>query len=294
MNLIQRFFGRRGPRDASSPPELVAAPAEGATSLQILFDGRLPSDPGAIQACLCRYHHTMSAATADLSPEARKDGNLLGLVGWGSHVVRLVGISAPMPPDVVDSCVGPSHYPQALKARARSHASHLLLYYSGKVPSTLDQYVALAAVGGAMSHFGASVILNEAAHTSFPADALSGTDIEGDTLSLLKTLPLPILYCGFVKYDVQGVEGVWMRTHGAHLFQLPDLALHASGHHEGQQYFDLVTTILSYMLESGARIEAGHTMDVGPTLLRFRAPTAFEPALQGPHPVLVLEPTQKR
>lgn len=293
MNLIKRFFGRTGPRDANSPVELVAAPNETGVSLQILFDGLLPSDSAPIQARLRRYHRSMSRAVVEFSPGASRDGNLLGMAGWGPHVVRLVGIGAPMPPDVVELCVAAAHYPQPLKTRARSNSSHLILYYNGRAPLVLDQYVALAGLCGCLADFGASVVLNESAHTSFPADALSERNTHGDMVTLLTTLPLPILYCGFVKYEVTGVEGVWMRTHGAHIFGLPDLAVHAQDHSEGQEHFDLLTTILNYMRESGARIEPGHTMEVGPTHLRFRAATPFEPALQGPHPLLVLEVTER-
>src|SRR5262249_12611300 len=137
----------------------------------------------------------------------------------------------------------------------------------------------------------AIVVANETGHTSFPAAALSGSsDVEGDRLELLRTLPLPILYCGFVKYDVEGVDGTWMRTYGAGVLGLPDLAMLTAGHHEGQQTFNLIDRLFRYLLDSGATFAVGHTMQAGPDLfLRLRAPREDEGWLQGPGEVLVLE-----
>ena len=39
-------------------------------------------------------------------------------------------------------------------------------------------------------------------------------------LELLRSFPLLHLFCGFVKYEVEGDDGVWMRTYGAHEFEL--------------------------------------------------------------------------
>lgn len=294
MNLLSRFFGRTGPRSADAPAGITAATSEGGVSLQVLFDGALPSKASALQDCLRRYHASLSKAQVEMSQETGPDGNLFGLAGWGKHVVRLVGFSVPMPTEPVETCVAPAHYPQALKARARSHASHLLMYYAGHETAVIEQYVSLAAVGGALSGLGASVILNEAGHTSFPAAALAASD-DGDILELLRTLPLPILYCGLVKYEVQGIDGVWMRTHGAQLLGLPNFAVHADGHHQGQEQFDRLTTILTYLNESKAHVGAGHTMEIGPNdLIRLRAATPFEPFLQDENPLLVIDRIERR
>jgi hypothetical protein len=134
------------------------------------------------------------------------------------------------------------------------------------------------------------VILNEAAHTSFPAAALSGSDVDGDIIELLRTLPLAILYCGFVKYEVDGTSGVWMRTYGAHLLGLPDFAAYASGHDEGQRYFAIFENIFAYLRNSGAVLAAGHTMQVGEhEYLRCRERTEDEYFLESDGELLIAE-----
>lgn len=216
---------------------------------------------------------------------------MLGMVGWGKHVIQLVGFDVPYPANALEACVAPSHYPQELKQRARSHKAHVILYYAGWESSAFEQYVALAATAGVLAQLGAIVVLNESGHTSFPAAALSGSDSEsGDIMELLRALPLSILYCGFVKLEVEGIPGVWMRTYGASLLKLPDFAAHAIGHEEGQRYFDIFENIFGYLRESGARLAAGHTMQVDEEeYLRFRAPSEEEGFLQSDAPLLVVE-----
>jgi len=174
--------------------------------------------------------------------------------------------------------------------QARAHRAHALLYYAGRATDALEQYLALAVVAGVLGREGGVVVLNESAHTSFPAGALDPGAVEGDWLEVLRSLPLLLLYAGFVKYTIQGVPGVWMRTYGCHLLGLPDLASHAEGHQQGQETFELFDNILGYLRESGARFAVGHTMQVGPeTFLRVRAARAEEGFLESAGELFVLE-----
>jgi hypothetical protein len=99
-----------------------------------------------------------------------------------------------------------------------------------------------------------------------------------------------LLFCGFVKLEVEGSQGVWMRTYGAPLMQLPDLAAHARGHEQGQRYFDLFETIFDYLRTSGCRLAQGDTMQIADKeYLRFRTPSADESFLTGSGDLLVAD-----
>lgn len=289
MSIFTRFFGDRQPDDA--PDALVAVRREGdVPTLQVLFTGSLRPDPTALTAALRAHHPTLAAGTCEIAEGLNEEGEgkLFGLAGWGPHVLKLVGFDLPMPSGPVEACLQPSHYSAELKDQARAHRSHLLLWYAGEETEVVEQFVALAAFAGVLAQFGASVVLNETAHTSFPAAALAGAGIDGDILEELRTLPLPVLYCGFVKYNIPNDHHVWMRTHGASVLGLPDLASYTNGHHEGERYFSMFDSILRYMLNSGRLLAAGHTMQLGPSdYLRCRAPRAEEP--WGADEVLVLE-----
>jgi hypothetical protein len=290
MSMFSRFFGKKDEAEDFAS-RLVANPQlENPLSLQILFSAGPALNPEQLAEALRTYHPSMARARCELDERLNQEGKVFGLAGWGKHVIQFVGFDVPMPAAAVEACVAPSHYPEPLKARARAHTGHVILYYAGYDPSPLEQYVALAAVAGVLSRFGAIVVLNESAHTSLPAAVLSGAEVEGDTWELLRALPLPVLYCGFVKYNVEGVAGVWMRTYGAHQLGLPDLAILATSHQEGQKFFDLFDNILGYLRESGSVLAAGHTMEAGEDVyLRFREPTPAEPFLESQGELLVAE-----
>jgi hypothetical protein len=291
MSLFSRFLGKPNAGAASGGP-LVANPAiQHPLSLQVLFPEPVPLEADRLREALRSYDRSMSRARCELDPALSREGKTLGLVGWGKHVIRCAGFDAPMPPEAVEACLAPSHYPQELKARARAHRAHVILYYSGYDASPFEQYVALAATAGALAKLGALVVLNEAGHTSFPAAALSGVDTGGGMVELLREFPLAMLFCGFVKCEVQEIPGVWMRTYGAPLLGLPDLAAHATGHDEGQRYFDMFENIFSYLRESGARLAPGHTLQIDQSqFLRFRSPQADEAFLDSEGQLLVIEP----
>ena len=290
MSVFSRFFGKSD-ADDSGDGQLVANPKiEHPLSLQVLFPEPCPLAPDRLADAFRAYHPSMSRVRCEIDPTLNREGKVFGMVGWGKHVVRCIGFDLPMPAEAVEACIGPSHYPQELKLRARAHRAHVILYYAGYEPSPVEQYVALAATTGVMARLGAIVVLNQSGHTSFPASALSGVDSDGDIMDLLRTLPLPILYCGFVKHEVEGTAGVWMRTYGAPLLGLPDFAAHAAGHHEGHRYFDMFDNVFGYLRESGAHLAAGHTMQIGQEeYLRVRHPTDEESFLESEGELLVAE-----
>ena len=286
MSIFSRFFGRN--EESADSAALLANPdIAQPLSLQVLFAEPLAITEAALADALCAYHPTMAKARAEIAPDMPE---FLGMAGWGKHVVRLVGFNAPYPKDALEACVAPSHYPAAMKEEVRAHASHIILYYAGFETDPLEQYVALAAVAGALTGFKALAVLNEHAHTSLPAGVFAAESLGEETMDLLRTLPLNMLYCGFVKYEVEGVQGVWMRTYGGDAFGLPDFAALAAGHDEGEVYSTTFNNIMSYMLESGAELAAGHTMQIGEdAYMKLREPAKEEYFLDGPAQVLVAE-----
>ncbi len=289
MSIFSRFFGKREPDDASD--DMVAElQADDCPALQVVFADNLQLDSEAVMEAMRAYHPSMTEARCEVAEELNEEGKIFGLAGWGKHVIKIVGFDLPMPQDTVEFCVAPSHYGESLKEQARAHKSHLLLWYGGQEESVVEQFVALAAFAGVLEQFGAIVVLNENARTSFPAAALSGNVVEGDIWEQLRTLPLPVLYCGFVKFHDPKDTRVWVRTYGAYVLGLPDFAAHTNGPHEGQRYFDMFDSILRYMLNTGKRLAAGHTMQIGAEdYLRCRAAKKNEPWLESKGEMLVVE-----
>lgn len=284
---------RRPPEDDRSDGPLVLNPAveRPLKGLQLLFPGRLRDlglSASRISRGLRAYHPWLSSARCELNT-ADRDAPF-GLAGWDDHVVKIVCFSHPLDSDIVERCVRPAHYAAELRQLARRHRSHVLLYYAGYHRSALEQYVALGTLAGVLGACGAVIVLNENAQTSVPADVLTAAQYLGDRLELLRALPLPTLYMGFVKAEVAGWRGVWMRTHAGALMGLPDLALLAEDHQQGALVFDLFTSVLNYLLTSGETCRVGDTMQVGSErFFRLRAPAPEETFLVQEAELLVLE-----
>lgn len=297
MELTERFFGKGTPTPGGPPvanPRLQDGPA-----FAVLFPAAPRLQAEALTQALREYAPELATATAELSPApangpapSNDPPPFLGLIGWDRHVVKLVGFSAPMPATVVRRCVQPAHYEPAIKEEAYDHHGHVLLFYAGYESDVLEQHVALAAVAGTLARFGGLVVVNETGGTSVPAAALLPHEEDaGDTLHALRTLPLPFLFVGFVKLEVEDVPGVWMRTYGCHVFGLPDLALHAGGHHQGSSTFHLFANMLAYLRETGRSFAPGDTAAVDDEVyLRFRSPRPDEWFLDSPGSLLVAEP----
>jgi hypothetical protein len=290
MSLFDRFFGKRADADASREP-LVANPAiEETLGLQVLLPEARPLDATQLTRTLRALDGSLADARCEIDDELSREGKLFGLLGWGKHVIRLVGFDAAMPATAVETCVAPAHYAADLKERARAHRAHIILYYGGYETSPLERYVALAAAAAVCGQQGGLVVVNESARTSLPMTLLNDIAASGKAIDMLRDLPLPYLYCGFVKHLVEDVPGTWMRTYGAKQLGLPDLAAHAKGHHEAQRYFDMFDSVFRYVLSSGVRLARGHTMQIGAhEYMRARAPKLSESFLVPSGELFVLE-----
>lgn len=294
-DLLDRFFGKGVPR-LGGPP--VANPRlADPIGLQLLFDDVFALDANEVTLALRDYHPDMAEATAELFYVPPKPGapadepSIMGLLAWERHVVKLVGFTSPMPADAVKACVQPAHFDAQFKKLAYEHKSHVMLYYAGYELDPLEQYVALAAAAGSLAYFGASFVLNETARTAIPAAVLHPHEEDaGDMFGALRGFPLPLLYCGLVKMEVEGEPGVWMRTYGAHRFGLPDLAYRAAGHNETPFCFELFGNLLSYLRTSGKHFAPDDTIRIADdAYLRLRARTTNEWYLESEGEMLVAD-----
>ena len=288
MSILSRFFGEKG---STSETSLVAnEKIESSLSLQVIFSGGLDLNAAELQKQFRTYHNSLKDAHIEIDEECNKQGTPLGLIGWGEHVVKVVGFDQPMPGEVLEGSVAPSHYDEALKVQARAHKSHLLLYYQGYDNNPINQYASMALIGGFLSSVGAIVVVNESARTSLPASALNGNATKEDIVSLLENFPLTALYCGFVKYEVEAVDGVWLRTYGCSLLGQPDFASLIEDHSGSEEVFDIFNNVISYLMSSGARFVAGNTMQVGEDLfMRLRLAGSEEYFLESEGELFVAE-----
>jgi hypothetical protein len=214
----------------------------------------------------------------------------LGLFAWGRHVVKFVGFTEPMPADAVKACVQPAHFAANFKQLAYEHKSHAMLYYAGYERDPLEQYAALAAAAACVAWFGGSFVLNEAARTAIPAPVLHPHEEDaGDMLAALRGLPLLLIYCGFVYFEVEGEAGLWARTYGCHRLGLPDFA--ARTERAGVEFtFQAFNHMLAYLRETGKEFGPGSRMQLADdAFFRLRARTPEEWYLESEGEMLVAE-----
>jgi hypothetical protein len=288
MDLRDRFFGKGTPEPGGLPVANIAWPNP--PSFQLLFPCSLEIDPAALTGAIRDYHPELAQATAELiripAPPPLPEGTggppaLVGLVGWGPHVIKVVGFEAPMPASVLDRTVKVSHYAPEYKEAAYRHVAHVRLHYAGYEGNVLEQFVALAATAAALAQFGATVTLNENAHTSIPAAALLPHEEDaGDTLRSMRSLPIPLIYAGMVVIEPEG-EGIWVRTYGCSAFSLPDLVIRPLADDQGPAIFHLFSNVLAHMRETGQTFLPGDIVQAGDGLsLRVREPAPHEWFLQ--------------
>jgi len=228
---VSRILGKKeqSSKEPAASGMVVNPDIESALSLQVLFAEAFALSANELEEKFKTYQPGLSGVQVEFDSKLEQDTSLLGLFGWGEHVIQMIGFTGPMPAESVELCVAPSHYDQNLKTAARNHRSHILLFYKGYNPDPVVQYASMALVAGFLSNYGAIVVANEGARTSFPAHSLLVNKSDGDAIELLASLPLPILYCGFVKYEVEGVNGVWMRTYGAPVLGYAAASAHGRG-----------------------------------------------------------------
>jgi hypothetical protein len=257
------------------------------TSLQVLFAVPFDLDEADFIRQLRAYDKSLSAATLSLVNAG--EGSWLGDVTWGTHAVQIVTFGFPMPKEPVEACVQPSHYDAETKAQARAHKAHSLLFYRGQSQNVSEQYLALALVAGALCGEGGIAVLNESALTSLPSRLFTGEN-GLSRLELFRTLPPLMLFAGFVKYELEGQPGVWMRTHGLREWDLPDLATHVESHGQGSQIFEIFSDVASYMIAKGPILCAGHTMQIGEDIyMKLRDPGLDEAPMGQIGEVLIAE-----
>ena len=270
-----------------SKPEVPAAESEAKTSLQLLFASPLQLETETLTRSIRAYDSSLRAAKVTITGGEEA---ALGEVSWQGHAVQIVVLGAPMPAPVVEICVAPAPYDESTKALARAHGSHALLFYRGQSQNVLEQYVALALVASVLCGEGAIAVLNEIAHASMPASVFVDEAIGPKRAEFLRTLPPLYLYAGFVKYEIENASGVWMRTHGLELWDLPDLATNVESHARGQEIFEIFSNVAAYMMDKGPVLSPGHSMQIGEELyMKLREPGIDEAPLQSENALLIAE-----
>ena len=288
MGIFSRFFGKKTESKQMDNSIVPNPDIENAISVSIVFSGALNINNDELLAKLKSINPTIKDIRYE-TPFGQLEEGMCILVSWGKHVIRVFGLNAPYPKAVLETCVAPASYSQEIKQQVYESDSHLLLYYVGYEQNVLEQYLALTRLAVCFEQFNALAVINEDAHTSLPVNFINSLASEKDGLTTLGEC-LPLLFCGFVKYEIENIKGIWMRTYGANKFGLPNFAALANSYEESEYYFDMFSNILNYLRQSQATMNPGDTMEMGDNrMMSLRAPQDEEYFLKDQGDLLVIE-----
>ena len=288
MGIFSRFFGKKTESKQMDNSIVPNPDIENAVSLSVVFSGALNINNDELLAKLKSINPIIKDIRYE-TPFGKLEEGMSILVSWGKHVIRIVGLNAPYPKAVLEACVTPASYSQEIKQQVYESDSHLLLYYVGYEQDVLEQYLALTRLAAGFEQFNALAVINEDAHTSLPVNFINSLASEKDGLTTLGEC-LPLLFCGFVKYEIENIKGIWMRTYGANKFGLPNFAALANSYEESEYYFDMFNNILNYLRQSQATMNPGDTMEMGDNrMMSLRAPQDDEYFLKDQGDLLVIE-----
>ncbi|OCG05961.1 DUF4261 domain-containing protein [Gilliamella apis] len=288
MGIFSRFFCKKTESKQMDNSIVPNPDIENAVSLSVVFSGALNINNDELLAKLKSINPIIKDIRYE-TPFGKLEEGMSILVSWGKHVIRIVGLNAPYPKAVLEACVTPASYSQEIKQQVYESDSHLLLYYVGYEQDVLEQYLALTRLVACFEQFNALAVINEDAHTSLPVNFIHSLASEKDGLSTLGEC-LPLLFCGFVKYEIENIKGIWMRTYGANKFGLPNFAALANSYEESEYYFDMFSNILNYLRQSQATMNPGDTMEMGDNrMMSLRAPQDDEYFLKDQGDLLVIE-----
>ena len=288
MGIFSRFFGKKTESKQMDNSIVPNPDIENAVSVSIVFSGALNINNDELLAKLKSIDPTIKDIRYE-TPFGQLEEGMCILVSWGKHVIRVFGLNAPYPKAVLETCVAPASYSQEIKQQVYESDSHLLLYYVGYEQNVLEQYLALTRLAVCFEQFNALAVINEDAHTSLPVNFINSLASEKDGLTTLGEC-LPLLFCGFVKYEIENIKGIWMRTYGANKFGLPNFAALANSYEESEYYFDMFSNILNYLRQSQAIMNPGDTMEMGDNrMMSLRAPQDDEYFLKDQGDLLVIE-----
>lgn len=205
---------------------------------------------------------------------AEEDRLLLMLeMKWRKNLIRIFQVDSPLPDSVLQNCLAQAQYSTELKHQFITHESHLMMSYLTSELSVREQYVMLAAIIWALSSKGAVGIINEDALSSFPLVPMPPNS-EMDRLEMIRTLPLPLLFCGLITFQLEGTEIIWSRTLGAKKFGVPNIAVNLNGNDINA--FDLFSELLAYSIDTPKVFHIGDTVEYGSYKFLVRGPYADE------------------
>jgi hypothetical protein len=243
-------------------------------------------DTETVSDIIREVDNTSENENIDVTWEYQEALKCLGQVKIGPHIIRVAGLSNPLPQEVVDCTIYPSPWDAQIKAAMRQHHSHLSLVHIGNHHDPVEKMIALYRTARAFINEDLLGVLNENAWTAHPpGDFLTPERIQ----SYREEIPFH-LWVGNVKFYVNEAD-YWLVTKGHHIFDVPDLAYYVTPKDNVDEILDHFINIFYYIYEKDVFVTAGDTLEISDSdmFLKFSEVPEGADFLMGPSGTLVIE-----
>ncbi len=265
-------------------------------SLQILFEKLPQFGERELNETAANVSHSSPPFRYQLPKDTSVRGE--GLAATDAHKIKLEFCDRPL--DGQDLAQINAHIrlvPDAAAAIKR-HGAYIDLSVDANQEKPLEAYQLLTFLACMIALRGGLVIANINGFTSFNAQQLLQLLGDEDWKDAIENMPPLFLFSGPVVHEFDDNPFLWMRSYGNHLLNIPDLGTIIPGEIV-QEYVPMTLqvfdNIMTYMIESGNKVEPGHTMETDSVIIRVldQPAEADEFFYQSPSGMLRIEYTPR-
>lgn len=239
-------------------------------SLQILFKQLPKFSAQELNEIAAHVSHRSPAFTYQLPSDTSVDGH--GLVATGDYKIKLEFCNRKLSDKQLAQISAHVRLVPDTDENINLHNAYVEISVEPDQPKPLEAYQILTFLAFLLSRPDGLVIANVNGFTSFNSAGLQQIMADEDWMDAIENMPPLFLYSGPVIHEFDGNELLWMRSYGNHLFGIPDLGTVFSNHIV-QQYVPMTLTvfdnIMTYMIETGSKVEPGHTMESESVMIAF-------------------------
>ncbi|MCS7073961.1 MAG: hypothetical protein NZ108_05800 [Bacteroidia bacterium] len=270
MNLFEKFFLNKASFTESNLPVITLLYEK----LPILNKDQLKTVLASIEPS------QQTQPTVEIEKDFNDGGVLLAEVSFGEHRIEVIGIQAPVPKDVVERCVLPSHWAADIKELIQSHRGNVVLCYAGSDLDPVEQYLALYKVAAGLYNDNLVGVLNEAAWSCHPAPIIPKL-VSDELIQVCRDSPPLIFWTGFFITETE--EGFWFFTKGYHLFGLRELVFFSEQPEDVPSVMQLFNELFYYLFFEKASVQVGDILRLNENdFFEFSEPSQENPL---PHSV---------
>ncbi len=265
-------------------------------SLQILFQSLPKFSERELNELASHVSHRAPAFTFQLPKDTSVEGE--GAALTDKHKIKFAFCTRRLEDrDLAQISAHIRLVPDAAE-KIEEHAAFIEISVEPGPEKPLEAYQLLAFLACMISSHGGLVIANINGFTSFNAPQILNLFGDEDWFDAIENMPPLFLFSGPVIHEFDDNELLWMRSYGNHLLGIPDLGT-IINKEILQEYvpmtLEVIDNIMSYMIESGAAVEPGHTMESESVIISVKDQPAKpdEYFYQSPSGMLRIEYTPK-